>query len=77
MNATLIIWPMVLLALVTLGIYIPMSRARVASVKSGEVKVQPISSMKVNLRKVSFSIMPFAISTNLPPCFMPFVWRLM
>ena len=38
MNPIMIIWPMVILALVTLAIYFPMSRARVASVKSGKVK---------------------------------------
>ena len=38
MQSTLILWPMVLLALATLYIYVPMSKARVKSVKDGTVK---------------------------------------
>jgi hypothetical protein len=38
MNPLLLLWPMVIHALVTLFLYVPMSRARVASVKSGKVK---------------------------------------
>ncbi len=38
MTPELIIWPMVLLALVTLYLYVPMSRARRAAVASGKVK---------------------------------------
>ena len=38
MNPTLLLWPMVIHALVTLFLYIPMSRARVATVKEGKVK---------------------------------------
>lgn len=40
MQPELIFWPMILLALVTLYVYIPMSRARVASVKSGKTKAR-------------------------------------
>ncbi|MEZ5871809.1 MAG: MAPEG family protein [Nitratireductor sp.] len=38
MNATLILWPMVIHALATMYLYVPMSRARVRSVKEGSVK---------------------------------------
>ena len=38
MQSTLILWPMVLLALATLYLYIPMSKARIKSVKDGKVK---------------------------------------
>ncbi|PCI04063.1 MAG: hypothetical protein COB78_06910 [Hyphomicrobiales bacterium] len=38
MQSTLILWPMVILALATLYLYIPMSKARVKSVKDGTVK---------------------------------------
>ena len=38
MNPTLILWPMVIHALVTMYLYIPMSRARVRTVKEGAVK---------------------------------------
>ena len=38
MSPELIIWPMIVVALVTWWIYIPMSKARVAGVKSGDIK---------------------------------------
>ncbi|MFK5977831.1 MAG: MAPEG family protein [Rhizobiaceae bacterium] len=38
MQSSLILWPMVILALATLYLYIPMSKARVKSVKDGKVK---------------------------------------
>jgi len=38
MSAELIIWPMIIIALTTLYIYIPMGQARVAGVKSGKTK---------------------------------------
>jgi hypothetical protein len=38
MSPNLIVWPMVLHALVTLFLYIPMSRARVRGVKEGKVR---------------------------------------
>ncbi len=40
MNAELIIWPMIVIALATLWLYVPMGNARVASVKSGKVKAR-------------------------------------
>lgn len=45
MNPDLIFWPMIILALYTLGLYVPMSRARVSAVKSGKVKA---SAFKLN-----------------------------
>jgi hypothetical protein len=38
MAAELILWPMVFLAIASLWLYIPMSKARVETVKSGKVK---------------------------------------
>lgn len=38
MNPTMLLWPLVIHALVTLFLYVPMSRARVGTVKSGKVK---------------------------------------
>lgn len=38
MTQELIVWPMIAMALATLWIYFPMSKARVASVKSGKTK---------------------------------------
>jgi len=38
MNGTAIIWPMTVQALVSLWLYVPMSRARLASVKRGKAK---------------------------------------
>ena len=38
MSSQLIIWPMIMVALATLWIYLPMSKVRVASVKSGKTK---------------------------------------
>jgi hypothetical protein len=38
MSAELIIWPMIIVALATLWIYLPMGKARVATVKSGKTK---------------------------------------
>lgn len=38
MNANLILWPLVIHALVTLYLYVPMSKARVRTVKQGGVK---------------------------------------
>ena len=38
MSAELIIWPMIIMALTTLWIYIPMGNARKATIKSGGVK---------------------------------------
>jgi hypothetical protein len=38
MSSELIIWPMIMVALATLWIYLPMSKVRVASVKSGKTK---------------------------------------
>ncbi len=38
MDKTLIIWPMIVLALATLLLYLPMSRVRVGLVKSGKTK---------------------------------------
>ena len=38
MSPELIIWPMIIVALTTIWLYIPMSNARVASVKSGKTK---------------------------------------
>jgi len=38
MQSTLIFWPMIIMALVTLGLYLPMSRVRIRSVKEGQVK---------------------------------------
>jgi hypothetical protein len=38
MNPTLILWPMIIHALVTLFLYLPMSRTRVRTVKEGKVK---------------------------------------
>ncbi len=38
MHAEQIIWPMIIIALSTLWLYVPMGNARVASVKSGKVK---------------------------------------
>ncbi len=40
MNPELIIWPMIIIALATLWLYIPMGNARVAGVKSGKVKAR-------------------------------------
>ena len=40
MSATAVFWPCIALALVTLYLYIPMSRARVAAVKSGRSKAE-------------------------------------
>ena len=40
MNPELILWPIVIMALVTLFVYIPMSRSRVAAVKSGKAKAR-------------------------------------
>ena len=40
MDPTAIFWPMIVMALVTLGLYIPMSRSRVAGVKAGKVKAE-------------------------------------
>lgn len=56
MTPELILWPVVLLALVTLSMYIPLRRARVASVKSGEVEAgvyrlnegEPSASKQIN-----------------------------
>lgn len=38
MSSELIVWPMIIVALVTLLLYFPMSSARVASVKNGKTK---------------------------------------
>ncbi|MCB1464383.1 MAG: MAPEG family protein [Nitratireductor sp.] len=38
MNPNLMLWPLVIHALVTLALYIPMSRARISTVKHGKVK---------------------------------------
>jgi hypothetical protein len=38
MNANFIFWPMIIQAAVTLWLYVPMSRARVAAVKAGTAK---------------------------------------
>lgn len=38
MNANLILWPMIVHVLVTMLLYVPMSRARVRSVRQGGVK---------------------------------------
>ncbi|MEO0330056.1 MAG: MAPEG family protein, partial [Pseudomonadota bacterium] len=40
MSPETIFWPMIILALVTLGVYLPMSKARVAGVKSGKIKAR-------------------------------------
>ena len=40
MNPNLMLWPLVIHALVTLALYIPMSRARVRTVKEGKVKAR-------------------------------------
>ena len=56
MNSELIIWPMVLLALSTLFLYVPMSRARVSAVREGKAKAsdfrlntsEPEESAKLN-----------------------------
>ncbi len=56
MDSVMIIWPMVLLALFTLAIYIVLSRARVGTVKTGKAKVgdyklmqnEPEESLKVS-----------------------------
>ena len=45
MNPDLIFWPMIILALYTLGLYFPMSKARVSAVKSGKIKA---STFKLN-----------------------------
>ncbi|MCG6857047.1 MAG: MAPEG family protein [Salaquimonas sp.] len=38
MNPNLVLWPLVIQALVTLALYIPMSRARIRTVREGKVK---------------------------------------
>ena len=38
MNPNLMLWPLVIHALVTLALYIPMSKARIRTVKDGKVK---------------------------------------
>ncbi len=38
MNPNLMLWPLVIQALVTLALYIPMSQARIRTVKEGKVK---------------------------------------
>lgn len=38
MQAELIIWPMILLAIATIAVYVPMVKARFGSVKSGKTK---------------------------------------
>ncbi|MEC9342422.1 MAG: MAPEG family protein [Pseudomonadota bacterium] len=38
MNPNLILWPLVIHALVTLWLYVPMSRTRIRTVKEGKVK---------------------------------------
>ena len=56
MQSVLIIWPMVILALFTLAIYVPLSRARVNTVKSGKAKAgdyrlmnnEPEESLKIS-----------------------------
>lgn len=45
MTAQMVFWPVILLALVTLALYVPMSNARVKAVKSGEAKA---SRFKLN-----------------------------
>mgnify|MGYP000026452558 CR=1 FL=1 len=45
MNPTLILWPMIIHALVTLFLYVPMSQTRVRTVKEGKVKA---SAYKLN-----------------------------
>lgn len=39
MNSTAIFWPAILQALVTLWMYVPMSKARIGAVKTGKAKV--------------------------------------
>ena len=53
MNPTLLLWPAVIHAIVTLLLYIPMSRSRVASVKRGEVKA---SVFKLNIEEPEESL---------------------
>ena len=56
MSPELILWPIVLLALVTISLYIPLRRARVASVVKGDVEAgvyklndgEPAASRQVN-----------------------------
>ncbi|MGI9350555.1 MAG: MAPEG family protein [Rhizobiaceae bacterium] len=56
MNPEFILWPVVLLALFTLILYLPLSNARVAAVKSGKTKAstfkhnqgEPEESLKFN-----------------------------
>jgi len=45
MTAHIVFWPVILLALVTLALYVPMSKARVKAVKSGDAKA---SDFKLN-----------------------------
>jgi hypothetical protein len=46
MSSELIIWPMIMVALATLWIYLPMSKARVQSVKSGKTEA---SAYRLNI----------------------------
>lgn len=48
MNQNLIFWPMILQALVSLWLYIPMSRARFGSVKSGAASAYDFKLPKQN-----------------------------
>lgn len=48
MNANLIFWPMIILALVTLWLYVPMSNARVKAVREGRARA---SDFKLTLNE--------------------------
>lgn len=53
MNPTLLLWPMVIHALVTLALYLPMGRVRVKSVTQGGVKA---SVYKLNIEEPEESL---------------------
>lgn len=56
MEADLIFWPMIILALATIWIYVPMSKARIRTIKEGKTKAgtyrllqdEPEESLKFN-----------------------------